>query len=222
MPTTFQTRAREAFEEVLSTAEFVVEKSEIESEGNRPLTAKDAELVSLYMGPDAVDQVADHLLDAEQIHLSWHTPDHGVYGEFVFKDLRTCLSGLYMPYTDERLAPAEQLVMDEIKTLEESPGSGRLTALRVSMDMTPCRELWFYDMNQQRFELLDLNYSSYADTMLLTKGIPGWQYLYTDVRLDGGEFRHLASQLERSLDALEAVFPAHDYSVLRERMEARR
>jgi hypothetical protein len=221
MPTTFQLRARETFEEVRSTAEFVVEKSEIDSEGDRPLTAEDANLIGLYMGPDAVDQVADHLLDAEQIHLSWHTPDHAVYGEFALKDLRTCLSGFYMPYTDERLAPAEQLVMDEIKTLEESPGSGRLTALRVSMDMTPRHELWFYDMNQQRFELLDLKYSSYVDTLLITKGIPGWQYLYTDARLADDEFRHLAGQLERSLDALEEVFPAHDYSALRERLEAR-
>ncbi|TXS48020.1 hypothetical protein EAO75_17995 [Streptomyces sp. uw30] len=161
------------------------------------------------------------MLDAEQIHLSWRTADYRVYGEFALKDLRTCLSGGYMPYTDERLTPEEQLVMDEIKTLEEAPGSGRLTALRVPMDMSPCHEIWFYDMNQQRFVLLDLNYSSYVDTLLITKGIPGWQYLYSDTRLDHEEFRQLARQLEISLDVLEDVFPGHDYTDLRARLEAR-
>ncbi|MFD6286821.1 hypothetical protein [Streptomyces sp. NPDC060205] len=222
MPIPFHLRAREVFEEVRSAAEFSVEKSEFQGEGARPLTAEDERIIGLYMGPEAVEQVVNHLFDAEQIHLSWHTPDHAVYGEFALKDLRTCLSGPYMPYTDERLTSAEQLVMDEIKTLEEAPGSGRLTALRVSMDMTPCHELWFYDMNQQRFELLDLKYSSYLDALLITKGIPGWQYLYADVRLAEDEFRQLASQLERSLDALEEVFPAYDYSALRQRLEARR
>ncbi|WP_405578170.1 hypothetical protein [Streptomyces sp. NBC_01092] len=221
MPSAFQLRAREAFEQVRSTAEFTVESFEIESEGERPLTEDDAKLIRRYMGPAAVDEVRDHLLDVEQIQLSWRTADFRVYGEFALKDLRTCLSGRYMPYTDERLTPEEQLVMDEIKTLEEAPGSGRLTALRVHMDMSPCQEIWFYDMNQQRFVLLDLDYSSYVDNLLITKGIPGWQYLYSDARLADEEFRQLARQLQISLDALEEVFPDHDYTDLRARLEER-
>ena len=221
MPSAFQLRAREAFEEVRSTAEFTVETYEIESEGERPLTEDDAKLIRRYMGPAAVDEVRDHLLDVEQIHLSWRTADFRVYGEFALKDLRTCMSGRYMPHTDERLTPAEQLVMDEIKTLEEAPGSGRLTALRVRMDMSPCQEIWFYDMNKQRFVLLDLDYPSYVDTLLITKGIPGWQYLYSDTRLADEEFRQLARQLEISLDTLEEFFPDHDYTDLRARFEER-
>ncbi|MFE6742956.1 hypothetical protein [Streptomyces tubercidicus] len=221
MPTTFQVRAREAFEEVGSASEFTVEKYEIESEQERPLTKNEARLMRRYMGPSAVEDAVHHLLDAERIHLSWHTPDHQIYGEFALKDLRACLWGDYMPYTDERLTPKEKLVMGEIKTLEESPGSGRLTALRVPMEITPCREIWFYDMNHQRFELLDLDYSSYVDTLLITKGIPGWQYLYTDTHLADDEFSFIARQLEISLDALEEIFPRHDYSGLRERLEAR-
>ncbi|MFE5818787.1 hypothetical protein ACFQ6S_35920 [Streptomyces sp. NPDC056479] len=221
MPSVFQLRAREVFEEVRSTAEFTVETYEIESEGERPLTEDDAKLIRQYMGPTTVDEVRDHLLDVEQIHLSWRTADYRVHGEFALKDLRTCLSGRYMPHTDERLTPEEQLVMDEIKTLEEAPGSGRLTALRVHMDMSPCREIWFYDMNQQRLALLDLDYSSYVDNLLITKGIPGWQYLYSDTRLDDEEFRQLARQLKISLDALEEVFPDHDYTDLRARLEER-
>ncbi|MFE4372941.1 hypothetical protein ACFRMN_32840 [Streptomyces sp. NPDC056835] len=201
--------------------EFIVEKYEITSERERSLTEDDAKLIRRYMGPTAVDDVEDHLLDDDRIHLSWHTPDHYVYGEFALKDLRVCLSGHYMPYMDERLTVSEQLVMGEIKTLEEAPGSGRLTALRVPMDMTPCQEIWFYDMNQQRFELLDLDYSSYLDTLLITKGIPGWQYLYADRRLADDEFRQLANQLELSLGTLEEAFPGHDYSGLRGRLEDR-
>lgn len=222
MPTEFQMRAREAFEEVQSAPEFIVSRYDIESERERPLTEEDARLIHRYMGDEAVDEVQGHLLDAEQIHLSWHTPDHYIYGEFALKDLRTCLWGEYVPYTDERLTPAEQEAMDEIKVLEESPGSGRLSALRAPLDMTPCREIWFYDMNHQRFELLDLNYSSYVDTLLTTKGIPGWQYLYSDTRLDHDEFHNIVRQLELSLDAFEALFPGHDYSDLRARLEARR
>ncbi|MFC6062664.1 hypothetical protein [Streptomyces ochraceiscleroticus] len=221
MPTAFQARAREAFEEVRSAAELTVAKYDIESERERPLTEADAELIGRYLGTAAVDEVADHLLDSERVHLSWHTADQNIYGEFALNDLRTCVWGQYLPYTDERLAPAEQLVMDEVKVLEEAPGSGRLAAMRVPMDMTPCHEIWLYDMNHKRFDLLDLDYSSYVDILLITKGIPGWQYLYTDTRLADDEFKFLARQLQISLDALEELFPGHDYSDLRARLEAR-
>lgn len=56
MPTAFQSRAREAFEEVKSAPDFTVKKHEIEGERERPLTEDDAKLIRRYLGPAAVDK----------------------------------------------------------------------------------------------------------------------------------------------------------------------
>ncbi|NUP16885.1 MAG: hypothetical protein HOZ81_12415 [Streptomyces sp.] len=66
----FESHAREAFEEVRCTEEFIVEKYEIEGERERLRTDSDAKLVRRRMGTEPVADVEDHLLDAEQIHLS--------------------------------------------------------------------------------------------------------------------------------------------------------
>lgn len=134
MPTTFHSRSHAAFEEVGAASVLTVEKYEIDRERERPLTEGDTKLIDRYMGPGAVDEVRDHLLDAERTHLSWRTFDHRVHGEFARKDLGTCLSGQYMPCTDERLTPAEQLGMDEIKTLEESFPDHDYTDLRARLE----------------------------------------------------------------------------------------
>ncbi|MBT2367452.1 hypothetical protein J7E88_19615 [Streptomyces sp. ISL-10] len=172
------------------------------------------------MGNAALDDVGDYLLATDHIHVSWRTDDHYLYGEFFLKDLRTCLAGNYIPYVDPRLPQEEQLVMEELKTLEEAPGSGRLTALRVP-PYAESREMWFYDTNHRRLELLDLDFKAYLETLLVTKGIPGWQYLFTGTDMGHREFNAIVRQLRISLESLADMFPGHDYSDLHARLEAR-
>ncbi|MER6952123.1 hypothetical protein ABT294_49755 [Nonomuraea sp. NPDC000554] len=217
----YQDRVRTHIEELRSTPDVVMRTCEIGSGPPQELSADDAVLIGSVWGGDAVEGVRDYLLSTDRIHVAWHTDDHYLYGEFALKDLRNCLSDFGLPYTDERLPPEKQELMGwELKTLEEEPGSGRLTALRVPFG-AQSRELWFYDMNHERLELLELDYQSYVENLLLMKGAPGWQYLFAEVDLGEGEFRSMVSQLDRTLEALPVLFPDHDYSRLQERYEAR-
>ncbi|KAB2350012.1 hypothetical protein [Actinomadura rudentiformis] len=217
----YQDRVRAHVRELRSTPDVVMPTCEIGSGTPRQLAADDAVLIGAAWGDDAVEGVRDYLLSTERIHVAWHTDDHYLYGEFALKDLRNCLSGWGLSDTDERLPPDKRQIMEwELKTLEEAPGSGRLTAVRMPAG-AQSRELWFYDMNHQRLELLELDYQSYLDNLLLMKGAPGWQYLFTQVDLCDGEFRSTVSQLDRTLEALPVLFPGHDYSRLQERYEAR-
>lgn len=105
---------------------------EVGSGPPKELSADDAVLIGSAWGSDAVEGVRDYLLGTERIHVAWHSDDHYLYGEFALNDLRKCISDFGLPYADERLSAAKQEIMEwELKTLEEAPGSGRLTALRV-------------------------------------------------------------------------------------------
>ncbi|GAA2418021.1 hypothetical protein [Nonomuraea africana] len=217
----FPARVRELVAELQSVPDLVMDSCHIGQGAARELTAEDADVIRSAMGDGAVEDVRGYLLGTDHIQVAWHLDDHSVYGEFHLKDLRNCLAGGYLPYADARLSPVEQRVMgEELKTLEEAPGSGRLTALRLRLE-AECRELWFYDTNHRRLALLDLDYPSYLENLLITKGIPGWQYLFTDTDIRHREFHAIVRQLERSLDSFPDLFPHHDYSDLRERLEAR-
>ncbi|GAA2107383.1 hypothetical protein [Actinomadura alba] len=218
----YQDRVRTHVEELRSTPDVVMRTCEIGSDPPQELSADDAALIGSVWGGDAVEGVRDHLLSTDRIHVAWHTDDHYLYGEFALKDLRNCLSGFGLPYTDEGLPPEKQELMGrELKTLEEEPGSGRLTALRVPFGFeSQSRELWFYDMNRKRLEPLELDYQSYVENLLLMKGAPYWQYLFTEVDLGDWEFQSMVEQLDITLEALPVLFPDHDYSRLQERYEA--
>ncbi|MEV0087678.1 hypothetical protein [Saccharopolyspora sp. NPDC050642] len=217
----YQDRVRAHVEELRSIPDVVVRTCEIGSGPHRELSAGDTALIDSAWGDDAAEGVRDYLLSTDHIHLTWHTDDHYLYGEFALKDLRSCLSDYGLPHVDERLPPEKwELMGTELKTLEEAPGSGRLTALRAPFG-AQSRELWFYDMNRVRLELLELDYQSYLENLLLMKGAPFWQYLFMEVDLRDREFQTMVSQLDRTLEALPVLFPDHDYSRLQERYEER-
>ncbi|GAA2214297.1 hypothetical protein GCM10009850_097620 [Nonomuraea monospora] len=217
----YQDRVSSHVMELRSIPNLVMPTCELGSGPPRELSADEAVLIGAIWGEDAVEGVRDYLLSIDRIHVAWHTDDHYLFGEFALKDLRDCVTGFGLPDVDVRLPAEKQELMEwELKTLEEAPGSGRLTALRVPSGGSS-RELWFYDMNHERLELLDLDFRSYLENLLLMKGAPGWQYLFTEVDLGGREFQTLVGQLDRTLEALPVLFPAHDYSRLQERYEAR-
>ncbi|NUP16886.1 MAG: hypothetical protein HOZ81_12420 [Streptomyces sp.] len=110
--------------------------------------------------------------------------------------------------------------MVEIKTFEEGPESGRLAALRVPMDVSPGGEVWFFDMRQGAIPM-ELDYPAYLENLLVTKGVIGWQYLYCAPEDCGMGFFPIVDGLTEMLDVFPRLFPAHDYTDLRARLEAR-
>ncbi|MEV0402086.1 hypothetical protein [Actinoallomurus sp. NPDC050550] len=219
MTTDFQARAHSHVNELRATPDIVMTACEIGSGPPRELSADDAALIGSAWGDTAVEGVREYLLSTDHIHVAWHMDDYSLDGEFFLKDVRNCLSGRVVPYVDVSLSPEQrELMADGLLMLEEAPGSGRLTALR---HHAPSQGLWFYDTNHRNLVPLELDYRSYVDTLLVMKGIPGWQYLFTDVDLRHGKYHATVRQLEKTLEGFPDLFPDHDYSHLRERFQAR-
>jgi hypothetical protein len=220
MSTSFHARVREVVNELESADDIVVDSCRVEAGATWERTAEGADTIRAVMGEAALEGVESYLLGVEHVHVAWHMDDYSLEGEFFLKDVRACLSGNYLPYVDSSLPPDRRQAMDGLKTFEEAPGSGRLVALRVPVD-GQSRDMWFYDANHRRLELLDLDYQSYMEHILVMKGVPGWQYLFTDVDITHREFHTEVSQLRRALARFPELFPHHDYGDVRERLEAR-
>ncbi|MFI6289616.1 hypothetical protein ACIBCM_33610 [Streptomyces sp. NPDC051018] len=66
---------------------------------------------------------------------------------------------------------------------------------------------------------LDLSYPEYLETLLLTRGLHGWQNLFADPHDPGfPEYFHL--DVGPRLDFIARAFPHDDFSALRARYEA--
>lgn len=94
---------------------------------------------------------------------------------------------------------------DECATLEGTPGHP---------------EIWFSVNTDGTLVRLDLTYTEYLETLLLTRGLHGWQYLYAAP--DDPGFGHYGTDLGPRLDFLERTFPDDDFSPLRARWELHR
>ncbi|MFI7449647.1 hypothetical protein ACIBQX_19280 [Nonomuraea sp. NPDC049714] len=113
-------------------------------------------------------------------------------------------------------------VLGQLRILDQEPmaGTARLSALR----LTPGGDdpqVWLYDMNHERLELLDLDYAGYLENLLVTKGAYQWQYLFAEVNFKEPEFHDTARHLSEVLRICPEMFPGHDYAPLQERLEAR-
>ena len=68
---------------------------------------------------------------------------------------------------------------------------------------------------------MDIDYCAYLAALRVTKGTFGWQYLFTEVSLAEEDYKNTARRLTDMLDVFPRLFPAHDYSELRARLEER-
>ncbi|MET9561878.1 hypothetical protein [Streptomyces tauricus] len=118
--------------------------------------------------------------------------------------------------------------MSELRVMDQTPrsGAGKLTYLRLKPGAGPL-EIWYSDLADigtppypPGFVKMGITYAEYLDALLLTKGTYGWQYLYTDVPLGRG-FGGVRRYLQGMLELFPEIFPDHDYSSLRARLEAR-
>ncbi|SED48094.1 hypothetical protein [Streptomyces melanosporofaciens] len=164
------------------------------------------------------DVEADRLIESEP-------PE--IRGEFFLRSIHDILSQPAGP-ADPVETEFQRTFLSELRVMDQTPrsGAGMLTYLRLKPGTSPL-EIWYSDIAAigappypGGFIQMDITYSEYLDALLLTKGTYGWQYLYTDISLADG-FSDTVDYLEGMLSLFPQIFPNHDYSDLRVRLEAR-
>ncbi|MGW7405002.1 hypothetical protein ACWGI9_14930 [Streptomyces sp. NPDC054833] len=115
----------------------------------------------------------------------------------------------------------ERELHQELKFFDDTPqtGSGRMALLRLPRGTTD-PEVWYFDRYAGAMPM-DIDYATYLDTLLITKGTAGWQYLYCATGFGDPGFTSALARLKEMAEEFPRLFPGHDYSDLRARLEAR-
>ncbi|MGV9847830.1 hypothetical protein ACWDWU_03360 [Streptomyces sp. NPDC003442] len=150
-------------------------------------------------------------------------------GEFRIRDLYDSILLPPPQFTSETANESDLEVYGQLRVVDfpQYAGTGHFAAIRIQEYVDPL-EMWYYDMRlstapgiDSDLVKLDLTYCQYLETLLLTKGVFGWQYLFADITLRGIVFRETVERLKRMLEVFPELFPHHDYGALATRLEAR-
>ncbi|MER6012901.1 hypothetical protein [Streptomyces bluensis] len=136
-----------------------------------------------------------------------------------------------MPSLDLLKTDFQREFISQLRYFDNAYESSRgfMTFLRMNPGSSPL-EVWFSDLagtgkdpHPPGYVKLDLTFTEYVETLLLTKGLHGWQYLFADVSFTDPalEHLHLVEGLRNGLDAFADLFPGQDYAPLTSRLEAR-
>jgi hypothetical protein len=159
----------------------------------------------------------------EGLSSHWALERPGVYltGEFSLRHLGAAMLTTGVDPATDAPSDEEQALYDELRLFDEHPkgGGGSLSALRIDPGMS-LPEVWYYHATRGVFRM-DLGYDEYLDTLLVTKGVYGWQYLFTDVPLHDVDFQHAAENVQHMLRVFPEIFPGHDYAPLEARLTER-
>ncbi|MFJ9032480.1 hypothetical protein ACIRQP_28920 [Streptomyces sp. NPDC102274] len=168
------------------------------------------------------DVLRPYYFAADEYHADWITADGRVRGEFCLGNIHGCLVDGHLPLTDEGLGPDERRVLPELRIFDQAPfgGAGQVTGLRV-LPRGGGVEIWYYVLTRTELHRLNLDYGTYLEALLITKGAWGWQYLFADVDLTERRYHDAASNLAAMFEALPVLFPDHDYEPLRARWRER-
>ncbi|MFG2290018.1 hypothetical protein ACGFOU_28580 [Streptomyces sp. NPDC048595] len=148
-------------------------------------------------------------------------PDSEMIGEFSLTHLYGSVEEKHMDDIWEGNDDWERELYGELRIFDDTPrsGTGRMATLRATPGTTN-PEIWFFDMRAGAMEM-DLDYRTYLDTLLITKGAIGWQYLFCDEGYGHPGFTPLADGLKEMLDTFPRLFPDYDYSELQARLRER-
>ncbi|MFF3290337.1 hypothetical protein [Streptomyces sp. NPDC003023] len=175
-----------------------------------------AEDYDLPFGPE----VRRNFFRFENIAAYWQSTDQGsgLVGEF---QLNHVYSRRLMSHTWEGTDDRERALYKELRIFDSTPqtGSGRMAGLRATPGTTN-PEIWFFDMRQGAMEM-ELDYGTYLDTLMVTKGTIGWQYLFCDAGFGDEGFTPVAEGLREMLEVFPRLFPDHDYADLEARLRER-
>ncbi|MBD0840629.1 hypothetical protein [Streptomyces sp. TRM68416] len=119
-------------------------------------------------------------------------------------------------------SPEDRQFLSELRDFDvhSLSGTGQVASLRIRPGIVHNPEIWFSDRSRG-IHRLDLDLCGYLDALRVTKGTFGWQYLYADVSLAEDPFTGQARHLTEMLQVFPDLFPAHDYTDLRARLEHR-
>ncbi|WP_432194967.1 hypothetical protein [Streptomyces sp. bgisy027] len=156
----------------------------------------------------------------KEIAASWRPLDEDseIVGEFQLSHLLSAVTQNHMDDVWEGDDAEERVLYGELRVFDDTPrtGTGRMAALRVTPGASD-PEIWFHDLRDGALRM-DLDYPGYLKTLLITKGVIGWQYLYCAPEDCGMGFIPLVDGLKEMLDVFPRVFPDHDYTDLKARL----
>ncbi|WP_327421490.1 hypothetical protein OG612_30975 [Streptomyces sp. NBC_01527] len=148
-------------------------------------------------------------------------------GEFSLPHLYKALIGA-APRPASDASESDRQLFSELRIIDSTPrdATGQAAFVRIQSGKEHL-EIWYQDRdlydpvtNSQACVRTCLSYCDYLDALRLTKGTFGWQLLFADVTLRDA-LQHRAEKLSEMIDTFPAAFPAHDYTALTERLEAR-
>lgn len=154
--------------------------------------------------------------------LHWRATDTKIplFGEFNVMNIDAA-SEVMIPVQDFAWKKSDEGLLSGLSILDDISrgGGGQLATMRF-LTGVPSPEIWFLD-RFHTFVKLDLDYRSYLDNLIVTKGITGWQYLFADVSLSASEYDSTLESIRTMLQILPEHFPSYDYEPLKGRLEAR-
>lgn len=220
-PFPFEERCARTLEELRNSTGLVVSEARF---GAVPRLLDDIEFVFESLADDDglpfSQAVQQYFFRFGDITTHWRSPqdDSELSGEFHLTHL---YSTSLMSHTWEGSDDRERALYQELRIFDDTPqtGSGYLAALRAPRGTTD-PEIWFFDMHRGVLEM-DLEYGAYLDTLLITKGTSGWQYLFCDIGMPDAGFAPVAKGLKEMLEVFPQLFPDHDYTDLRARLRER-
>ncbi|MGH8877305.1 MAG: hypothetical protein ACRD0P_08205 [Stackebrandtia sp.] len=221
----FAARIVGALAELESCGEVVVERRPAGSVSGRVEVLGDLDRVFGEIAQQwpvgLADVLRPHYFSAAEYHANWQAAD-GVVGEFCVRNIRDCLLDGGPPLGDGVLGGGDRGVLSELRLFDEAPfsGEGAVTGLRVRPDGGDV-EVWHFVATESLLHRLHLDYGTYLDVLVTTKGAWGWQFLFADVDLSRPRFGGIVENLSAMLEVFPRLFPGHDYAPLRERLRDR-
>ncbi|MFH8773377.1 hypothetical protein [Streptomyces sp. NPDC017958] len=166
-----------------------------------------------------------------EISCRWRTAEGEpeVGGEFRLGDLYEAILNPAPQFAEGTVSPGDLEIYQQLRVIDfpQHAGTGNFCAIRLQEHVDPL-EMWYYDMRlstapgyESDLIKMELTYCEYLEAVVLTKGVFGWQYLFTDISLRGQVFRETVARLRRMIEVFPTLFPNHDYSSLAARLEAR-
>jgi hypothetical protein len=179
--------------------------------------------LAMHSGISLDPKFRAHLFTAQSMGCRWEisSSEPPLRGEIHLLDMYSALASDQPVFFVESEDDEEEELLDELRIIDRAPygGGGEMAAVR-RMPGSSDPELWFYEPGSG-IHRLDIGYCEYIDTLLITKGVYGWQYLFTDLSFEDARVGGHVWRIKLMLDVFPDVFPDHDYTALRHRLDER-
>jgi hypothetical protein len=119
--------------------------------------------------------------------------------------------------------------VSSLRFIDHSFASSRgiKTCIRLAPESSPF-ELWHNVLEDIEvppyppgYLRLTLTYEEYLNHLSLTRGLHGWQYLFTDLDFYPGPYTGLLDNVRTGLEVYSEIFPDEDYSLFQRLLEVR-